>query len=312
MYPEVRFALIALALAAALAAGYFAQKIASENLTIRRTWTSADADVIRMPATNYVEVQLADERRIVLTPTHSLGLSLFKKVPIYLDPADPNRAEFGGLLQMWLWPATLIAAAMVCLLIAVTFARAGHSDSGGGWKISSPPPQIQTDIRVQSPSSEWKAPLFWSLLGFAALGIGVFARSAPTPSRVGYGLIGSIFILAMFSLSLERMTMQVRADAQRIRKSSAFGWVEVPWEKIARLEQQTVIPDERGPGYLYRRLPFPGNSVESYVFRDHDGRSLFSISFAMGPAEPMYRLLELCREKTGASIDKKTIRAPIF
>jgi hypothetical protein len=115
------------------------------------------------------------------------------------------------------------------------------------------------------------------------------------------------------ALSVERSTMQIRADSQRIRKSSAFGWIEVPWERVARVERMEVIPDERTPGFLLNRaLPFPGRSVESYVFVDRNGRTLFTMSLGMEPMDPMHRLLELCRTKTGSTLERKTIRAPIF
>ena len=120
-------------------------------------------------------------------------------------------------------------------------------------------------------------------------------------------------MLAMWAMSLESRTIEIRADSERIRKSSAFGWIEVPWERVARVERQEVIPDERTPGFLLnRQLPFPGRKVESYVFVDRHGRTLFTMSLAMQPAEPMHRLLDLCRAKTGSTLERRTIRSPIF
>jgi hypothetical protein len=59
-------------------------------------------------------------------------------------------------------------------------------------------------------------------------------------------------------------------------------------------------------------LPFPGRKVESYVFMDRAGRTMFTMSVAMQPADRMHRLLDMCREKTGSTLERKTERAPIF
>jgi hypothetical protein len=281
-----------------------------------KSWQKVPATVHAMPALDHVEVEVPgepDPTVLVLTPTHSLGLSIGRSVPIYVDPGDPKRAQFAGLLQMWAWPSVLALGAAVCLLTAINFARAGYGESGDGWRTSAPTPQIDTDIRVRPPAAESKAPIFWSLLGLAALATSVLSRSAPIAPRAGLGVIGALFMLAMMALSVERSTMQIRADSQRIRKSSAFGWIEVPWERVARVERMEVIPDERTPGFLLNRaLPFPGRSVESYVFVDRNGRTLFTMSLGMEPMDPMHRLLELCRTKTGSTLERKTIRAPIF
>src|SRR5205807_7389295 len=102
-----------------------------------------------------------------------------------------------------------------------------------------------------------RAPLFWSLLGIAALASGILSRSAPIAPRVGFAIIGALFMLAMWAMSLEAKTIQIRADSHRIRKSSAFGWIEVPWERVAGVELEEVIPDERVPGFfLNKTLPF--------------------------------------------------------
>jgi hypothetical protein len=93
MYPEVRFGLIAVALLAACVALFTAQRIATGNLVALKSWTPTDGVIVGMPAENYVEVSISpdpDARPLVVSPLHSLGLGLRKKVRVYLDPADPN------------------------------------------------------------------------------------------------------------------------------------------------------------------------------------------------------------------------------
>jgi hypothetical protein len=316
MYPEVRMALVALALLAAAAAGFFAQKIIAGNVRVAKTWTKVQARVNAMPALDHVEIELPgdpDPTLLILAPTHSLGLSIGKKVPVYIDPNDSRRARFGGLFQMWLWPAALATGVAICLMATGALARVGAGETGDGWHASAPPPPIDTDIRVRPPASEVKAPIFWSILGLAALGLSILSRKAAVAPRAGLAVIGGLFMLAMWAKALENRTTEIRADAQRIRKSSAFGWIEAPWERIARVERTEVIPDERTPGFmLYRQLPFPGRRVEAYAFVDRNGWTMFSMSLAMGPMDPMHRLLDLCREKTGSTLERKTIRAPFF
>ena len=129
MYFEVRIGLILLALAAAAVTGSLARKAGSGSLTVLRSWTRTEGVVTAMPAADYVEIELGTEpetRRVVVAPPHQIGLSLFKRVPVYLDPADPTKAQVGGVLQLWLWPAGLALATVVLLGLGVSAARAGE------------------------------------------------------------------------------------------------------------------------------------------------------------------------------------------
>lgn len=316
MYPEVRVAVVALALLAAAAGGFFAQRVVARNLYILKSWTKMQARVASTAASNQVSVELPGDPypNVLNIPLeHPLGLSVDKKIPVYVDPGDRSRVQLGGLLQLWLWPFSLAAGAAICLIVALIFARAGAGEAGDGWHISAPPPQIAAGIRVVPPDSEPRAFLFWSLLGAGAIAASALSRSAMIAPRTALAAIGALFMLGMWASALERRTMEIRADSQRIRKSSAFGWIEMPWERIARVVREETIPDERTPGFLLNRsLPFPGKSVELYAFRDHKGRMLFTMSIGMGPADSMGRLLDLCEAKTRSAIERKTIRAPVF
>jgi hypothetical protein len=288
----------------------------ASNIAMLKSWTKVQARVSAIPTLDHIEVELPgtpDPTVVVLSATHSLGLDFNRTVPVYVDPHNATGARFGGLLQMWLWPSALTVGAVLGVILAITFARAGSGEIGNRWHISPPPPPFQSEITVRPPISESRAPLFWALLGVGALAAGVLSNSSPIPTRVGLSLVGTVFILGMLEMSLESRTMQIRADSQRIRKSTAFGWIEVPWTRVAHVERRIVIPDERTPGYfLSRELPFPGRKVESYVFLDEKGWTLFSMSIGMGPAEAMYQLLALCRQQTGSTIDTNTIRSPLF
>jgi hypothetical protein len=215
---------------------------------------------------------------------------------------------------MWFWPAMLVLAAMLFLAFATTVARAGKADNVTAIavvRLSAPPPPMDTDIRVRPPASEWKAPLFWSLLGIVALAFGVFSSEGGMIARVGLSALGVLFILITWSLSLTSKTSEITADLNGIRKTSAFGWSEVRWDQIARFERLTTIPETKKRWLVYD-LPFPGRETENYVFSNKGGWPLMHIGVDMGPMGSMRRLLDLCHEKTGLSLERKTERIPDF
>ena len=123
-----------------------------------------------------------DTRRVMIRTDHQLGLSALKKAPGCVDPADPAHVRPGGLLQMWLRPAALVLLAVFFLGCALAAARVGRNEGGAGygpghWMLSEAPAPLDTDLRVHRPASEWRAPLYWSLLGVAMAACGLFARS---------------------------------------------------------------------------------------------------------------------------------------
>ena len=317
MYPEVRFGLIALALLAAGVALFTVQRIVTGNLMVLKSWTATEGVIVAMPAENHVEVSIgpgSDAHPLVVSPVDTLGLGLRKKVRVYLDPADPAKARFGGVLQMWFWPSMLALAAMLFLVFTITVVRAGNADQVtaiGVIRLSAPPPPMDTDIRVRPPASEWKTPLFWSLLGVAALAFGVFSSEGRMIARVGLSLIGVLVILFAWSVSLTSRTLEITADRNGIRKTSAFGWSEIRWDQIGRFERLITIPETKKRWLLYD-LPFPGRESENYVLSNKSGWPLMHISVDMGPMGAMRRLLELCHERTGLSLERKTERIPDF
>ena len=301
MYFEVRIGLILLALAAAAVTGSLARKAGLGSLTVLRSWTRTEGVITAMPAADYVEIELGREpetRRVVVAPPHQIGLWLFKRVPVYLDPADPTKAQVGGALQLWLWPAGLALATVVLLGLGVSAARAGEPL----------PPPLQTDIRVYPPASEWTAPLVFSLVGAAAMACGLLIRSGGMIPRTILTAIGVGFLLFMWALALDSKTLEISADDKGLRRTSAFGWKDVPWGDIARFEKIRTTPMTRRRNFLGYDMPFPGRDTESYSFAGRNGRTLIRLSIAMHPADAMLRLFDLCAARTGLHPEKRTIR----
>jgi hypothetical protein len=317
MYTEVRIALVLLATVFAALAAWYARTAIVDILVMRRSWTRTEGLVTAMPA-RQVEIEIgteADTRRILVSTDTQLGLSLFKKTAIFVDPANPERARSAGLLQLWLRPVVLALMAMFLCVCAVTAARVGRGpviagDAAGRWMLTPPPPPLQTELRVHRPASEWKAPLFWSLLGFGMAACGLFARSGAFMPRLGAASLGVFFVLLTGALSLHNGTIEVAADAHGIRESSAFGWRDFRWEDVGGIETREVVSVNRRAFSLSHGLPFPGNTTRSLVFTGHGGRTLMRLSIAMQPGSAMRRLLDLCALRTGQQEQFRRIYVP--
>ena len=305
MYTETRIALIVFAVVLAAAPALLAARLISANRAVASKWTRSEGVVRSMAADDWVEVELGvepDTTRVRVPIEHKLGLSFLKRVPVYIDPHDATRVRTGGFLQMWFWPAVLIVASVVLL--------------GGGGAAAilggSPPPAIDSSIRVHRPPSEWKAPLFWSLLGVAALSIGVMVRSGPPIQRIGIGSLGLVFMLAMWALALENRTTVIAANDYGLRKTSAFGWRDIAWANLGSVQQERSVFGRRD-STLRRNAPntsFPGREVTAIVFRDKSGRSLLRLSKSMQPADQMIRLFDTCAAKTGLRLELRTTYHP--
>ena len=315
MYKDIRVVMVLLSLALAAIPAWVAGSAVLRNFSVLKSWKRAEGVVMRMPAADYVELEIGvepDTRRVVASPDHQLGLSLFHKVPVFLDPSDPGRVRVGGLLQLWLWPTALVLAAVVLVAGGAGASRLGLagaasvSDQTGRWMFSPPPPPLSTDIRVYRPGSEWRAPLVWSLLGAAALACGLFVTSGGRIPRMCLGAIGVVFMLLMWALSVDHKTTEISADHDGMRKTSAFGWCQIRWEQVGSVERQELALTNWRPR-LGWDLPFPGRTTTSVVFADRSGRTLILMSDHMQPGKTMLRLLDLCAERTGLRMEFRRI-----
>jgi hypothetical protein len=319
MYTEIRWTLVVVAVALAALPGWIAYSVVAGNLAVLSSWKRAQGKIVSLAADNKVEIELGaepDTVRVNAPIDHQLGLAFLKTVPVYVDPADTRHIRTGGLLQMWLWPVGLVLAATVLLTAGAVAANIGRGKSvdldsaTGRWMFSSAPPPLATDIRVYRPASEWKAPLFWSLLGLALLACAVLVRSTNPVSRMGAGSAGMLFMLLMWGLAIHNKTTQVSADRGGMLKTSAFGWCRIRWEQVGSVEQERTIFG-RGESRLRQRdASFPGREVTTVVFRDKVGRQLVTLSPRMEPSKNMRRLLDTCADRTGLHLEFRTIYDP--
>jgi hypothetical protein len=304
--------MVLLAVALAAVPAWLSVRSISANRALR-SWTKSEAVVTSLAADNWVEVQMdgPDGPRFHAPTDHHVGLSFLKHVPVYVNPADPSQVRLGGLLQMWLFPGALAFASVVLLFLGAVASRVGQDsdEAAQGWMFSARPAPLVTDIRVYRPSSEWKMPLVWSLLGIAALGCGLFIRSAALVPKLTLSSLGIAFILAMWALSIDAKTTEVSADRTALRKTTAFGWREVRWEEVSSVqEQETIFGPE--PQWLRRPQASFRQSTKSIIFADKRGRTLIRMSNVMVPEKSVARLLDLCADRTGLHLEFRKVYEP--
>lgn len=321
MYPEVRLALVVIAAAAALVSGWFAGKAVRANLGVLHGWRRTQGIVRGIAPRNGVEVEIGaapDLRRVAAPVEHRIGASFLDTVTVYLDPQDPGRARIGGLLQMWLWPASMaLLCGFVCLLLigALAMGRGGapvDARPDASWRFSPPPEPDPGAIVVRRPESEGKAPLLWSLLGIAAFACGVFAPLGSPFQRLVPLAIGLAFTLGTWGLALYNRTMKVSAGQQGLLATSALGWRQVRWEQIRSVELRETISAQRKPFHQTAELPFPGNMASSIVFADGQGFTLLRMSENMQPPEALRGLIQMCEARTGLHRQLRHITLPEF
>jgi hypothetical protein len=317
MNTEVRIALVLLASALAALTAWFIRSAVVDNMVMLRSWTRTEG-LVTYAGDYEVQIEIGtepDARRVLIPTDHQLGLSELRKAPVYVDPADPAHVRLAGLLQMWLRPAVLVLMAVFFLGCALAAARVGRNAEetaygSGHWMLSQAPPPLETGLRVHRPASEWRAPLFWSLLGVAMAALGLFHRSGAPLPRLGTIFLGGLWVLLMAALSLDNGTTEVAADAHGIRETSAFGWRDIPWADVAGVERWEVTAVNRKAFSLMHQLPIPGHTSRSLVFTGRNGRALMRLSVAMQPRDTMGRLLDFCAARTGLHEQLRRIVVP--
>jgi len=171
--------------------------------------------------------------------------------------------------------------------------------------MSQPP---DSEIRLRRPASEWKAPIFWSLLGVVAFLSAVLAHSGELMQRISLGSVGFLFMVAMWALAVMSKSTEISADQDGLRKTTAFGSWTVGWDQVGSVEQErTIFGRSENTLRSGSDTSFPGREVTMIVFRDHNGRKLLSMSPKMEPAKMRLRLLDLCAERTGLRLEFRTV-----
>lgn len=250
---------------------------------------------------------------------HTWGLRLFKKVPLFVDPADPSRIKPAGFLQMWLAPAELSGLILILLataLIAAFFgtgqsvARTEASQSQARWVFTPSPGPLGNGISLHSPTKQWKIVLGWSILGVALAIVVMLGKGDNQASGFFAITLGAAFAIALWIFAWHTKTMEISANGQGIRMTSVLGWRDVPWEMIRGVEEQDIFTTYYNGNMRMWELPFPGSTVRIIAFNDRQGHTLMSFSPELEPKDGLKQLFELCTQRTGSQLQRRKIAIP--
>ncbi|MCU1232780.1 MAG: hypothetical protein JWP63_747 [Candidatus Solibacter sp.] len=315
MNPMVRIWLLLGAMAGILLVGRAMWPLVTGNLAARNSWTRTEGEVRAMSGA--VEFEIGSEPssyRAFAQVDHTWGLSLFKKAPLFIDPADPTRVKTAGLLQMWLAPAEM-AGLLILLLAAVWLAASlgtvpSSASTPGSWQfVPSPGPRID-GIRLYSPSRQWKIVVGWSMLGVGMVVLVAIGKDNRQASRLAYMLLGSAFAIGLWMYAWHTKSLELSANGQGLRMTSALGWRDVPWEMVRGVELQEIFTTYYNGNMRMWELPFPGSTARVYSFNDQRGRTLLSFSPELAPKDGLKQLFDLCAQRTGSKLQHRTIRTP--
>src|SRR6266496_2113751 len=97
MNPMVRIWLLIAAAAGIAVVARAMLPLIRSNLAARSSWTRTQGEVRAMNGAVEFEIGTEPSSYRAFAPVeHTWGLSLFKKVPLFIDPADPTRVKPAG------------------------------------------------------------------------------------------------------------------------------------------------------------------------------------------------------------------------
>jgi hypothetical protein len=320
MNPIIRISIVVAAMAGAWLVGRAMWPAVANNLTAIGSWTRTEGEVRAM--NDPIEFELGREPsayRAFAKVDHTWGLRLFRKVPLFVDPADPLRIKPAGFSQMWLAPAEmsglilfLLATALIAAFLGTgqSVAQTEAAQGQARWVFTPSPGPLNNGISLRSPTKQWKIVLGWSILGVAMVTIVMFSKGNNQAAGLFYLMLGAAFAMALWIFAWHTKTLEVSANGQGIRMTSVLGWRDVPWNMVRGVEVQDIFTTYYNGNMRMWELPFPGSTVRVFAFNDQRGRTLMSFSPELEPKDGLRRLFDLCTERTGAVLQHRTIAIP--
>jgi hypothetical protein len=314
MHPFIRIFVAAAALAGVALIGTVLGPAVSLNLTAARSWTRTQGTVSAMNGA--IEFELGaepDTVRALANVDHTWGLKLFKKVPLFADPADPARVKPAGFLQMWLAPVEMSGLILLLLALALraaTLGRRNSPDPAGAWTLTPSPGPLPGGVSLHSPARQWKIVLGWSLLGVVMVIASAFAPERRQPAGMCYMAVGAAFAISLWIFSWHTRTLELSANREGIRMTSVLGWRHIPWSMIRGVESQDLFTTYYNGKMRMWELPFPGSTIHVLAFMGERGHTVLSFSPELEPKGDLKELLDLCTQQTGARVEHRDIRLP--
>ncbi len=135
-------------------------------------------------------------------------------------------------------------------------------------------------------------------------------KDGPQAGRLFGTMLGSAFAISLWIFAWHTKSLQVSANAQRLRMTSVLGWRDVPWEMVGSVELQEIFTTYYNGNLRMWELPFPGSTVRVIAFNDSRGKTLLSFSPELEPKDAIKHLFELCSQRTGCTLQHRTITTP--
>jgi hypothetical protein len=320
MNPGIRIAVVIAALVGAGLIVRAAWPAVAGNLTALKSWNRMEGEIRSMNGDIEFEIgREPDSYRAFAAVDHTWGLSLFKKVPLLVDPANRSRVKPAGLFQMWLSPAEM--SALVLLLLAAAWMIAGYgrgpdaiqiagAPTRARWMFSESPGPLSGGVTLHSPARQWKIVLAWSILGVAMVVIPMLGKGGNPVSRVAYITLGSVFALSLWGLAWHTRSMEISANSHGVRMTSVLGWRDLPWGLVRSVEDQDIFSTYYNGQMRMWELPFPGSTIRVLAFNGEHDRTLMSFSPELESQDSLKRLFELCTEQTGLKMHGRSIALP--
>jgi hypothetical protein len=315
MNPIIRIWLVAAALAGIWVVGRAMWPLVATNLTAPRLWTRTTGEVRAMNGAVEFEIgQEPSSYRAFAEVNHNWGLSLFKKVDLFVDPADSKRVKPAGFLQMWLTPAEMACLLLLLLTAAwlAAFLGSGAQDAQlhGQWTFSASPGPLENGVILHSPTRQWKIVLGWSILGIAMVVLAALGKAGNPAARLFYMMLGGAFATALWVFACHTKSLELSANEQGLRMTSVLGSRNVPWEMVHGVEMQEIFTTYYNGNMRMWELPFPGSTVRVVSFNDKQGSTLLRFSPELEPKEGLKQVFALCTQRTGSSLQQRKLPVP--
>ncbi|HWC98041.1 MAG TPA: hypothetical protein VG456_14875 [Candidatus Sulfopaludibacter sp.] len=314
MNPWARILLIVPALAGAALILVTALPAIRANLTALHSWTRTEGEVRAMSGA--IEFELGTEEashRAFANVDHTWGLSLFKKAPLFIDPADSTRVKPAGLLQMWLAPVEMAGLVLLLLVVALLSAGIGRItavDTSAVWMFTPSPGPASGGVTLHAPVGQWKIVVGWSMLGVAMAVIVLAAGGGRIPAGMFRIILGAAFAISLWLLAWHTKSMELSANAQGVRLTTVLGWRDVPWTRIRGVQDQHIFTSYYNGQMRMWELPFAGSTTRVLAFTDERGRTVMTFSPTLEPKDAMKQLFALCKQQTGAHLERRDIALP--
>lgn len=253
--------------------------------------------------------------RIWVPMNNEYNVRLFRDVDVYLHPSDPSRSRLGGFFQFWASPLVLGLVSVLFLVPAVwLLAVSGPAHYSGSvpeewagrwvWFSTAPWAAPADDSVLRFPSYYWRGGALLALFVLALLGApvaydAIVHRNALWHGRLLLGTFAFLVTAAFTAVTFHCLSYRLSFDDGGVREQSVFGWREVPWPSITRIEDESVRWKRWEKSWRRWSPGLTDPHLRSLVLLNGRGEKMLSIGILLEPPPARRRLTSLLLQKTG-------------